>query len=58
MCQTRGPSGNMSIPHLNKSLQATAAAPFSFGGVENPLLSRFVGAQSPAAVPELPRWTA
>ena len=37
----------------NKSLQATAATPYVFDGVGDSLLPSFVGAQSPAAVPEL-----
>jgi hypothetical protein len=39
----------------NQALQATAAAPFGFGTVRDSLLPGFVGAQSPAAVPELRR---
>ena len=39
----------------NQSLQATAAAPSVFNHVGDSLLPPFVGAQSPAAVPELSR---
>ncbi len=40
----------------NKALQATGAAPSVIWLRGDSLLPGFVGAQSPAAVPELHRW--